>query len=95
MAIAVTFTPLVGVPGDTPGTVSAALTGLTSSTTYDFTVIGPTGTYTQFHILVAGTTYTLVFPVTEPGSYTVYTKVAIPTATVVPGSSTYVASSIN
>lgn len=93
MAIAVTFTPLQGGPGLTPGTVSAALTGLASSVPYIFTVVGPTGTYTQA-ASSSGTTYTLVFPVDSPGTYTLYTQLGPVAAAAVP-SGVYTNSAIN
>ena len=94
MAIAVTFTPTVGSAGGSPGTVSAALTGLASNGTYNFTVVGPSGTYTQSNVTISGTTYTLVFPVDPPGTYTLYTQVSLATAAAVPGGA-YTNSSIN
>lgn len=83
MAIAVTFTPLQGAAGTSLGTVSAALTGLASSVPYIFTVVGPYGTYTQ-NASSSGTTYTLVFPIDGPGSYTLYTQLALVAAAAVP-----------
>ncbi len=94
MAIAVTFTPTVGTPGTTPGTVSAALTGLASGGTYNFTVDGQTGTYTQSNVTISGTTYTLVFPVCEDGTYTLYTQVALAARAAVP-SGVYTSAGIN
>lgn len=95
MAIAVTFTPTVGVPGGTPGTVSAALTGLASNGTYNFTVDGPNGTYEQLNVTISGTTYTLVFPLANAaGTYTLYTQVSLAARAAVP-SGTYTSSSIN
>ena len=95
MAIAVTFTPAQGSPGSTPGTVSAAITGLTTTSTWNFTVVGPSGTYTQKKIAVAGTTYTLVFPVNDPGQYTVYTEGPLAAAAAAIASGTYTNSATN
>lgn len=84
MAISVVFTPANGAHGGYPGTVSGALSGLASNGTYNFTVTGPTGTYSQNNVTISGTTYTLVFPVHGPGVHTLYTQVVATAAAAVP-----------
>lgn len=84
MAISVVFTPPQGSKGGTPGTVSAALSGLSNNGTYNFSVDGPGGTWVSNNVTITGTTYTLVFPVHGAGPHTVYTQLMNPARAAVP-----------